>query len=266
MRKMKKLLSIMLVAFLAITMSACSSGTTGDDGSNGSDSTTSNDTIKISDIEWNVESTITDGERGLEFNYTNNSDYIITYFEISFVQTDEVTDEQVESFYTNIQKKYDFDDEVIDGLKEDYSDGIEMHAYIDLIADVGEKLTGSIYYFQGYYYMNDSDQYALGEPDMATIKYISNGSIYTEYYDFQDDNYVLDGNVDIADELATLSYDLVNYIPELGMPIIEIINDSEDKITYGMDSEEYKTYITACDEAGYSINKESKMDSDWYYY
>ncbi|MCD7948978.1 MAG: hypothetical protein LUG12_01780 [Erysipelotrichaceae bacterium] len=218
---------------------------------------------------WNVESTITDGERGLEFNYTNNSDYIITYFEIDFVQTDEVTDEQVESFYTSIQKKYDFDDEVIDGLKEDYPDGIEMHAYIDLIADVGEKLAGSIYYFQGYYYMNDSDQYELVEPDIATIKYISNGSIYTEYYDFQDDSYVLDSSVVIADELATLSYDLVNYIPELSTSVIEIISDSDDKITlyaYGIDTEEYKTYITSCDEAGYNINKESKMDSDWYYY
>lgn len=53
MRKIKKLLSIMLVSLLAITMSACS-GTNGD-GTGGSESTsTSNDKIKISDIDWNV--------------------------------------------------------------------------------------------------------------------------------------------------------------------------------------------------------------------
>ena len=51
------------------------------------------ETIKIDDIAWNVDQGIVDGEKYVLLDYTNNSKYTVTDFEMTFKEKGSVTEE-----------------------------------------------------------------------------------------------------------------------------------------------------------------------------
>jgi len=65
----------------------------------------------IEDIDWSVDELIDDGERTVMMSVTNNSNYKIQCFNLSFFEKKNLTEEQVNSVY-NYMMKYLDDDEV----------------------------------------------------------------------------------------------------------------------------------------------------------
>ena len=64
------------------------------------------ETIKIDDIAWNVDQGIVDGEKYVLLDYTNNSKYTVTDFEMTFKEKGSVTEEDKENFYNEIKDKF----------------------------------------------------------------------------------------------------------------------------------------------------------------
>lgn len=83
------------------------------------------ETIKIDDIAWNVDQGIVDGEKYVLLDYTNNSKYTVTDFEMTFKEKGSVTEEDKENFYNEIKDKFSMSDDDISELKQR---DISMHA------------------------------------------------------------------------------------------------------------------------------------------
>ncbi len=269
MRKTKKLLSMILVAFLAITMSACS-GTSGDgeSGESGTSSSTDN-LIKIEDIEWSVDQQIVDGDREIVFSLTNNSNYTISEIELTFVQADETTDEQIEDFYSTMQSNLSLSDEDLQEVKDYADNGIGAHVSYNIPITTSETMQDYICYFTGYKILSDQASFEYLEPDILTVYYVYNNTIYCEYYDYQSDSYSMGSYTSTANELLNCTNELKDLLPSLDeFDVIDVGTNEEGNLrieVYGMDSDEYKTYLEAIKEAGfiYDVDEYNYIDEGW---
>lgn len=125
------------------------------------------ETIKIDDIAWNVDQGIVDGEKYVLLDYTNNSKYTVTDFEMTFKEKGSVTEEDKENFYNEIKDKFSMSDDDISELKQR---DISMHAETEKIVEPGESAKNiNCYYYSGIYYLKDINHFNLVEPDVATI-------------------------------------------------------------------------------------------------
>lgn len=78
---MKKKMFIVIMS-LVISLTGCGSKTNGG---------SPKEKINIRDIVWNVDEGIADGKRYVLLDYTNNSDYTITSFKLTFKEKSDIT-------------------------------------------------------------------------------------------------------------------------------------------------------------------------------
>ncbi len=215
--------------------------------------------IKIEDINWSVEKGVIDGNRGIVFNYTNNSKYTIAHLEIKFVQKESTTAEQLAVF-----DKFKKDNK----LSDDYIASMYITGSSGLFADQGEKVADSPCTFNGTVteLVENIEQYKLMEPDMATIDYIGNdGKLYEQYYDFKTQKYgdSAQGGKNMHEWSNSR---ICSRLPKADFRRVQIGYDNEDYsfffFAWGVSREEFKAYGEACKEKGFA--KEVSSGDYWF--
>lgn len=251
-KKLKKLGMVAMIPMMAMSLVGCSSQTT----SNEAGANSVKAKIDIKDIAWNVDEGIVDGDRYVLLNYTNNSKYTIANFEITFKEKSDITEEEKNSFYSDIQKKFEVDDEDMQELKEKV---ISMHAETDKVVNPKESVSNvKSYYYSGSYYVKDMKHYQLMEPDIATIQYVDEDKIVTAYYDYSSKKYSVDSSIKTAYQWTQSQ--LGNKIPKPDVKIVESGSDSETYFSfdaYGMLLQQFEAYVEECKTLGYTVDQSS---------
>ena len=253
MNKKVKLFAILAVV---LSMSVCFAGCGSSETTNDTGSSTAKEKINIEDISWKVDEGIVDGERYVLLNYTNNTQYTLTNFELTFKEKAGITEEEKENFYSDIQEKFEASDEDMEDIK---SQPISMHAETDRVVNPGESVSNiNCYYYGGSFYLKDINHYNLVEPDIATIKYIDEDKIFTLYYDYASKKYSAEADTEIAYQWSQT--DLGSKIPKLDVKVVESGRDDESIFmfdAYGLSLEQFNAYVEKCKELGYTIEPSS---------
>lgn len=193
---MKEKVKMFTIFAVILSMTGCLAGCGSGETANNPGSRAIKEKINIKDIAWNVDEGIVGGERYVLLSYTNDTQYTITNFEITFNEKDGITEEEKSDFYSDIQKKFELSDEDMDDLK---SRSISMHAETDRVVKPGESISNvNCYYYGGSFYLKDINHYNLVEPDIATIKYLEEDKIFTVYYDYGSKKYSTEEKTEIA--------------------------------------------------------------------
>lgn len=214
--------------------------------------TQSRETIKIEDIDWNVDEGIVNGKKYVLLDYTNNSKFTIADFELTFKEKSSVTEEQKESYFSDIQSKMSFSDDDMQQFKEKE---ISMHAETSKVVEPGESVKNvNCYYYSGIYYLMDINHFNLVEPDIATIKYVDNDKLYTVYYDFSSKKYSEEEDAEVAYYWTTT--ELGNKIPKPDVKVAQkYISDNEDSFgieAFGVSTDQFNSYADKCKELGFT--------------
>ena len=244
----KILLSIISVA-LVLSLTACSHTNSGDGTS--PTNQTNQASIQIDDIAWTVDEGILEGDRYILMDYTNNTPYTIASLEITFTEKESITEDDKTKFYDDLKTTYDMSDDDIERLKEEK---IGMHAESEIVTEPGESVTNAYcYYYQGSYYLKNSDHFNLVEPDIATIRYLNNGEILTAYYDFHSQKYSNEPETEVADQWPTS--DLATHFPKPETKIISLSIENDNSFSvyvYGISLEQFNTYVETCKTQGFT--------------
>lgn len=261
MNKMIRIIGALVVILcMAVSFSGCgSSGETGGSDGSGSGNAVK---IKIKDIDWNVEEGVADGERCMLLDYTNNTKYTITSFDITFKEKADVTEEEAAEFRSDIKKKFEglgLDEDDEEDLEELLDREISMHAETAGIVDPGESVSNiNCYYYSGYMYVRDINHYNLVEPDIATVKYIDDDRIHTVYYDYGSKKYSAETDTEVAYQWSDTK--LASKIPEPDVKVLECSIDDEETFSfdaYGMTLDKFDAYVNKIKELGYTVDPSS---------
>ncbi len=63
-------------------------------------------TVKIDEVDWNIDENIVDEKRCVVLDYTNNSNCTIVDFELSFKAKNDITDKEKEKFLPRYSKEF----------------------------------------------------------------------------------------------------------------------------------------------------------------
>ena len=131
-----------------------------------------------------------------------------------------------------------------------------MHTESRDIVAPGESASNiHSYYYQGIHYLMNMNHYGLVEPDVAVIRYIDDGYIYTLNYDFKSDCYTKENNAIAAYQWTKNK--VGDYIPKPDVPVLASMLDTEDSFwfeAYGMSSDQFDAYVNACKSQGYTVD------------
>ena len=119
------------------------------------------------------------------------------------------------------------------------------------------------HYFSGIYYLKDKAHLELMQPDIATIEFVSNGRLYTEYYDFKSQKYSLES--DSEEAVQWTEKEIGTEIDKPEAEVIKVTLDLDDYLcfdVYGVSESQFEAYIDLCKERGYT--KDADKDEDSY--
>lgn len=260
---MNKKTRIFAIIAIVLCIVACFAGC-GNSGSNGIDqeNNVEKSKLKIDDIVWSVDEGISDGERYVFLSYTNNTPYTITELEITFTEKATVSEEEKNTFLSDIQKLFEADEEEMADLR---SRPVEMYASTDRIAEPGTTVSNAnCYYYQGYFYVKNINHYNLVEPDIATVKYVDENTIHTAYYDLNSKKFTEDTETESAYQWSQTA--LSSKIPKPDAKVVKKNADDESAFHFdvcGWNREQFNAYTQACKDLGYT--DESAGFEDVYY-
>ncbi|MGP1376554.1 MAG: hypothetical protein ACTTKS_03115 [Bulleidia sp.] len=92
----------------------------------------------MEDISWNVDEGIVDGDHYVLLDYTNNTQYTITNFALTFKEKAGIIEEEKENFYLDIQQNFELSDEEMEDLK---NQPISMHPEMDRVVNPNESVS-----------------------------------------------------------------------------------------------------------------------------
>lgn len=209
--------------------------------------------INIDDIVWEVDEGIIDGDRFILLNYTNNTPYTIASFEITFKEKSDITEEEKETYCSDLKEEFSAQDDEVEKLR---NEPISMRTESKIVCNAGEAVTNvKCLYYSGYYYVKNINHYKLVEPDIATIRYVDDTDhICTVYYDYNSNKYSFDSKTDVACQWPQT--DLGSVIPKPDTKIVETgISDDKSFMfdARGMSLEQFNDYVDECMEMGYTV-------------
>ena len=248
------LLIVMLLSLLA----GCSNNSSKSDGKIETDSKSNN--LKIEDIDWSVDEGIVDGDRYVMLSYTNNSKYTISYFEISFSEKSDITEEQKAKYFEDIKKIVEVDEsdpEDVSDFEELKSREISMSVESEQVCSPGESISNEkCNYYSGYYYLRNIEHFNLVEPDIAVIKYIDDNKIYTLNYDFKSKKYTKDNKTEVAFYWTEKA--IGSNIPKPKADIVSCGVDYDDRFSFdihGWSLSDFDAYVDECQGKGFTVDK-----------
>lgn len=218
--------------------------------------------INIDDIAWEVDEGIIDGDRFILLNYTNNTPYTIASLEITFKERVDITEDEKEAFYLDLQEEFSANDDEMEQVKRE---SISMRTVSKIVCNAGEAVTNvKCLYYSGYYYVKNIDHYKLVEPDIATIRYVDDADhICTVYYDYMSGKYSFDSKTDAAYQWSQTN--LANVVPKPDTKIVESDISDEKNFMFdarGMSLQQFNDYVNECMEMGYTVEA---MSHDGFY-
>lgn len=245
---LRKTIKVLFTMILGFGLLGCSNST------NGNQNSSSNKTAStIEDIEWSVKESMVDGEIYVLLDFINNSDYTITGLSMNFKERDDITEEEKDSFYTDIKELTSATEDEMKELKEL---PLGMHAESKFIVDPGKEATNAnLYYYEGFFYVKNIEHYNLMQPESITIHYIDDDMINTVYYEFEDNKYLIDESKIEAYQWA--QGDFKDLLPKPKVQVLESNYETEDSfsfVAYGVNEELFNSYIESCKEFGYKEN------------
>lgn len=242
-------------AFAAITLAGCSDGGS----ATGSNSSAQQSGVNIEDLAWSVEEGIDNEDRCVLMSLTNNSNKTIVEFNLNFAHKADVTEEQVESFFSDIQSITKSSDETMSNVREmsDEQGGVLMYANNKVVLEPGESVSGTrCYYYVVSWPAKNIDHYNLMEPDIASIRYIDGEEVKTVLYDFKTKKYTVDQDTELAYQWPSTS--LGDSFPKVEAPVVEIDAENEEGFSitaYGMSESDFNSYVDTCKEAGFTVDR-----------
>ncbi len=249
----KKFAAFIILAAMTVTPAGCGNDKSG----------SNNSKISIKDIEWNVKESIADGNRIITSYGKNHSKFPLV-FEITFCLKKDVSAEEMESFYSYLKKSYGIydSDEDSDELLEEIINEESVNISTEFILEPGDTFDLLVDCYGSFF--TDMSYYNLFEPDIMGIRYISDNTIYTVYYDFKNNEYTQDEETAVAYDWT--EYEIGNKIPRLEAAFLQ--KDHETEINFEcsaqfISEETYNNYIEDCKAMGYTID-EYTYDSEWY--
>ena len=139
--------------------------------------------LDFNDISWEAYYGVDNNKRYMLMDIENNSNYVITDIEFTYVEKDNVTDEERTAFIENLAELFKMS---VEELHDWNYDKIEFSANYDEDINPSQSVTTHFYYLHGIYYLMDEDQFNLSVPDYVEIEYIADDNkIHTTYYDFR---------------------------------------------------------------------------------
>ncbi len=275
MKIVNKGISLAVVFMMAFLLTACASGTDNtaaeqsesivEEGGAASEETEEVETeeaaasekttpVAIEDLEWSVDEGVKDGKRYVFLTVTNNSDYDLAGVQFDFIQSASASEEDMENYYSWAVKEHELDAEDEEEIR---SEELSMEASTDRPLRPGETASNiHFHYYHGIMYVMNYEFYSLVEPDLAEIRYIENGKIFKEYYDFKSGKYTIDDRTEDADEWT--NSELGARIPKPDVPVIkEGGRDDEDCFmfnAFGMTIDDFNAYVEECKKLGYTVD------------
>ena len=208
----------------------------------------SDKTIDFSKLDWKVEEEIIDGKRLPIFSYTNNTDVTICDFVLVFKQKETTTRQDLSVFK-----------EATDALEisGDALDKLDFTASCKLFTKPGETNGNDTIAIDNRigYRVTDMKQYALMEPDYATIAFLDGGYIYGMNYDFKNEK-----STPVKKAVEAYNWtdsELGKAIPKLECEVTRIGMDDEETFSvtgYDFSEEMREAYINACIDMGYKTD------------
>lgn len=203
--------------------------------------------IDLSQIEWNVESGIVEGERVVVFGYTNNTDLEVADFDLQFKVKDDVTDEQLEQ-YSELKEK-------AKEMEHDIGE-ITISAMTSKVVPPGASIDGQPCNLDGTVECyTDFDSYEVFEPDMMTVVLSDGKKLYPAYYDFTSQKTTMGDNV--IDAYTWSDSALAKAVPKPEVKYLVIEFDNEDSLyakAFGVSRDQCGEYIDACKAKGFDQN------------
>ena len=261
---MKKLVKFLCIVASILMVSTCFASCGGDGASESKSEqateTTKSAEMKIEDIDWKADDGIVDGEHYVMLTYTNNSNFAITNFKLSYKEKSGITPEQKTKFCEDIKTlmKVDLNDsyqaQAYEKLK---TDPISVSCKSEMLCRSGETVSNQkFHYYDGYTYLKNVEHFNLTEPDIATIKYVDNNIIYTVNYDFKSKKYTKDSKTEIANFWTEKA--IGTAIPKAKADVITCDFDRDDNFSvdvYGWTIADFNSYVKECQTQGYTANK-----------
>ena len=208
--------------------------------------------VNIEDVDWAVEEKIIDEERQTVFGYTNNSPYPIVEVSVVFAEKEGLATEERYAVYEEISDALDLSDEELEELKDR---PISVTATAEVLAQPGEtKGNAYLYYFDGLFSLLNKEHYQVLDPDMATIRFLHENEIHTEYYDFRSGSYSTEAETEPATYWSESPLAEQVPVPE-SIVIQESGRDDEECFMFrawGFSLEKFNEYIEQCKEKGFS--------------
>ena len=201
----------------------------------------------LTQIDWNVESGIVDGNRMVTFGYTNNTDYEVVDFDLEFKVKEDVTEEQLEQ-YSELKEK-------AKTMEHDIGE-ITCQAMTSKCVAPGASVDGQPCLLDGTIeYYTDFDSYEVFEPDMMTVVLSDGKKLYEAYYDFSSQKTTVDEEV--LDAYNWPDSALAKAVPKPEVRYLAISYDNEDSLyarAFGVSREACSEYIDACKAMGFDQN------------
>ena len=259
---MRKVWQLAVTSMLGLALAACSAGGTGGvaapgpegDGEVQQSAAPADDAIKVEQIDYEVKDGVENGYRRVLFDYTNNSDYTVVSVELLMAMPEDVEDEALESAFADLIEQGFY---TVDDLHD-----IKMGCDSTFAVEPGQK-SGDRAATYGMVYVTNLEQYELMEPDMLTIKFLHDGEIYEEYYDYRTGSYTLSSDVIDAGQWG--ESELAEAVPRPEGALVTDVDDG-DRFTFEimcMTEDDFEAYVDVCKDAGYTVDV-AETDTTYY--
>ncbi len=242
-----------IVMLLTITFLICIVGCNNADNSNSeSDKKQSlkEDSIRIEDIDWNVDERVIDGDKCLSFNYTNNTAYTIVDVELKFIQKEENTVEQIKEVFDDYTSFSKMTDKTVSN--------IYMLGYNEKIAASGETVENSHCNINNSWRAQKIQQYEILKPSELKVEYVGNDNkIHCLYYDYETELYKKSDDVKEVYNWKNTKLSKLLPIPKFKFVSSNGDDNSFDFEIKGIDLEQFNSYISDCENGDFSeeVNK-----------
>lgn len=256
---MKKKIMVAVATLSLCAFVGCGSGeikekSSADSKADNSSNASSADSISMDDLPWNVEESIDSGERYVMMSYTNNTEYAISDFQITFKAKSSITEDEKNAYFTDLQSSYSLTDEDVEELK---AEGIAMSADCSAIVEPGMSSDKTrCYYYTGIIPVTNLEHYNIMEPDIATIQYVDGEKMYTVYYDFISEKYSVESKTENASYWTDT--EMGTKVPKPESKVVKEGYVDEDYAfnfeVLDVSEEDYNSYVDECKTFGYTEN------------
>lgn len=257
---MKKMMTAILASLMVLGLAACGgqSQPAGGDAAKGKTETAQeekNKDITIKQLPWEVFEGIDDGNRRVVVEYTNDTAYDITDFQLDYAWKNDVTDEQLVQAYVGLDSTV-----TADTLRQ-----TQPYCHVRSHAKTGAKASGTCDI--GMYYLTGKAQLDLAEPDMLTVEYIDTkaNALATVYYDFTSKKMNKDSDSTPLSKWP-VSSPRAALLPKPSTNLLTDLSDSDNQLMFtmiGMTQEDFRKYSDECVAQGWQVK--TSMDDLTYF-